>query len=411
VVDFRLPGEEELARVFDFLSRGLADSHPQGAAHCPDDLRSRVIQALKGLTATEAENALSMALYRHGGFAPEMLETLEQHKAAAIRKSEVLTYLPKERIATEEEIGGYEELLDFIRMRAVAYSPEARRVDLDLPKGIVLLGVPGTGKSMVGKAVARLLKLPLALFDVASVFASLVGESERRMRTALATVEALDGCVLLLDEADKAVGGAHEARGDAGVTRRVFGQLLTWLAEKQDRTFVVATLNRIEGMPPEFLRKGRFDEVFYADLPEPDERRQILAIHLHKRGIDPQRYGEEEWRQLVEATKDFVGSELEELVKAARFLAFEHRKEATPTAEELLESARATNPIAKLEAENVRAIRDFCRKRARPVSGRRDVGDRRRERHVARVPVASAAAAESGDGSAMPAGAAGWRQR
>lgn len=374
LIEFPLPDVQRLEQAAAYIEGSLLQRHPQ-LQEAPPAFRQRLVQSLRGLTVTEAENALSLSVLRHkqsilghGSLVEEMLDSLEEEKATIIRKSEVLSYVPKELIASEKEIGGYGELLDFVRERAVAYSPEASAAGLDRPKGIVLLGVPGTGKSMVGKAIARMLGLPLAIFDFASVFASLVGDSERRMRTALRTVEALEGCVLLLDEADKALGGAHESSGDSGVTRRVFGQLLTWLAEKNDRTFVVATLNRIDGLPPELLRKGRFDEVFYTDIPDRPERQQILAIHLCKRGIDPTRYSEAEWEMLLDITKDFVGSELEELIRAARFRSFEKRQDAVPALAELLACARQTIPIAKLDAESVQRIREFCQKRARPVA-------------------------------------------
>jgi ATP-dependent 26S proteasome regulatory subunit len=373
VLEFDLPGTEQLVKTVSFIEQSVKDK-----TVCPAKLRDRVVQALRGLTSVEAENCLSLCLVRHGGFMPEMIDTIEDQKAATLKKSEVLTYVPKDRIAGQEQIGGYEELLNFIGQRALAYTPEARKLSLDLPKGIVLLGPPGTGKSMVGKGIARMLGLPLVILDFASVFDSLVGESERRMKDALRTVGALDGCVLLIDEADKAFGGAVEANGDSGVTRRLFGQILTWLTDKDDRTFVVLTMNRTRGIPPELVRKGRFDEVFFTDLPDEAERRTILAIHLKKRGIDPRQYGEKHWEQFVRLTNDFVGSELEEAVKAARFLAFQARGDGSPKFEELAAAITSTIPIARLDAENIKAIREFCKNRARPVARCRDTSPRMR---------------------------------
>jgi SpoVK/Ycf46/Vps4 family AAA+-type ATPase len=375
IVDFALPGVDQLAETLAFIEKSVKDK-----TTCPESLRDRVLHALRGLTSSEAENTLSLCLVRHGAFVPEMIDTIEQQKAATLKKSDVLTYVPKHRIAGQEQIGGYEELLTFIGQRALGYTPEARRLELDLPKGIVLLGPPGTGKSMVGKGIARLLGLPLVILDFGAVFDSLIGESERRLRDALRTIGALDGCVLLIDEADKAFGGAVDAGGDSGVTRRLFGQLLTWLTEKDDRTFVVLTMNRTRGIPPELLRKGRFDEVFYTDLPDECERRAILSIHMQKRSIDPAGYSEKHWMELVRLTNEFVGSELEEVIKSARFLAFQARGDGCPAFEELTSAITCTVPIGRLDAENIKAIRDFCKTRARPVNRARDTSLRGRYR-------------------------------
>jgi len=230
----------------------------------------------------------------------------------------------------------------------------------------------------VGKSIARLLGLPLVILDFASVFVSLVGESERKLRDALRTVTALGGCVLLIDEADKAFGGAVDGNGDSGVTRRLFGQLLTWLTEKDDRTFVVLTMNRTRGIPPELLRKGRFDEVFYTDLPDEYERRAILSIHLGNRGIEPAIYNDKHWAELIRHTNEFVGSELEEVVKSARFLAFQGHGDGIPKFEELVAAITSTPPIARLDAENIKSIREFCKSRARPVARSKEMSPRLR---------------------------------
>jgi SpoVK/Ycf46/Vps4 family AAA+-type ATPase len=204
------------------------------------------------------------------------------------------------------------------------------------------------------------------------------------MRQVMRQVEAQQGCVLLIDEADKALGGAADSQGDSGTTRRVFGQLLTWLATKRDNTFAVVTLNRTKGIPAEFFRAGRFDAVFYTDLPHEGEREAILKIHLRKRGVDPEvlNMGPPEWAQLVEATHDFVGSELEEVVREARYRAFESRRAGIPTFEELMEAKAAIIPVSTLDKEGVDAIRQFCRNRCKPVSS----GPKRRAHSAAPAP-------------------------
>lgn len=368
VVDFKLPNETMLWRVLEFVKRSVERSE---RVACPEDLADEIVAALRGLTGTEAENTLARSLARHKKFKPELLETIREEKAQIIRKSEILTYIPVEQMAPREEIGGFDKLMTYIDRRRLAYSKAARAVDLDYPKGIVLVGIPGTGKSYVAMAVGHLLGLPAYIMDIGSVFGSLVGESESRMRGVMRQVEAQQGCVLLIDEADKALGGAADSQGDSGVTRRVFGQLLTWLATKRDRTFVIVTLNRTEGIPPEFFRAGRFDAVFYTDLPHEAEREQIIKIHLRKRGVDPAKLkmNPKDWAQLVNATEGFVGSELEELVRESRYRAFENRESGTPTFEELIVAKNNIIPVARIDKKGIEAILNFCRsRRLLPVS-------------------------------------------
>jgi hypothetical protein len=259
LAQFSLPGESELSKIFDTVKENLVidSSRPGAVADCDDEMRSRAIQAMRGMSTLEAENTLCFSLRTNRGYTTGLIDTIEDQKALTLEKSEVLTYVPRDRIATMNDIGGYDELKDFMSSRKLAYSKKARELKLDLPKGIVLLGIPGTGKSVVGKVIARELNLPLVVLNVSAVFGSLVGESERRIRNALETIDALDGAVVLIDEAEKALGGAADAGGDSGVSRRVFGVILTWLTEKKSRTFVVLTMNRTRGIPPEFLRKGR----------------------------------------------------------------------------------------------------------------------------------------------------------
>lgn len=382
VLEFSLPDEDKLRAVFDYVresaSIGTTDASKTA---CPDDLRDAIVANLLGLTAAEAENTLSKCLVRHKGFTPEMLKLIKDEKAQIIRKGEVLTYIHEEVVANRNEIGGYENFLEFVGRRALAYGRDARVARLDYPKGAVLLGVPGTGKSMVALATGRLLNLPVYIMDVGAVFGSLVGESEARMRDAIRQISAQQGCVLLIDEADKAWGNAHDGRGDSGVTQRVFGQLLSWLASKQDRTFVIMTMNRTKGIPPEFLRSGRFDAVFFVDVPSMEERRQILKIHLAKRGdkFEDLPLSTADWDTLLERTEGWVGSEIEELVKEARFISFEQHKTggrsgtdptkaATPQLTDFIQAASNIIPLTKLAAEDVEAIRTFCKERARPAS-------------------------------------------
>jgi SpoVK/Ycf46/Vps4 family AAA+-type ATPase len=386
ILDFALPNETKLHKTVDFVQQSIENSAKgKGKAICSDELKDEIVACLMGLTSTEAENALSRCLVQHSGFCREMLSTIKDEKAAIIKKSEVLTYIPEAGMASREEIGGFDLLFPWLDRRRRAYERKARELNIDNPKGIVLLGVPGTGKSYLAKACAKLLGLPGYILDVGAVFGHLVGESEQRMRDALNQIEAQRGCVLLVDEADKAFGGAVDSQGDSGVTRRVFGKFLTWLSEKQDRTFVIMTMNRTHGIPPEFLRAGRFDAVWYTDLPTMAERKQILDIHLRKRGVDPAKleFGKEDWDELLKKMQDFVGSEIEAVVVEARYQAYETRESGTPTWDELYQAAGSVTPMAQRDADSVSAIRTFCKDRARPVSSpEAPAGRRGRERAV-----------------------------
>lgn len=377
VLEFNLPDEDRLHLAFDYIRQSLQGKDPS-RMQCSPELTDAIVANLLGMTRVEAENTLAKCIVRHRGFRPEVLQMIKDEKASIVRKSEVLTYIHEEVVASRDQIGGYDEFLQFIDRRALAYHRSARLCNLDYPKGVVLLGVPGTGKSMVALATGRMLNLPVYTLDVGAIFGSLVGESESRMRDALRQITAQQGCVLLIDEADKAWGGSHDSRGDSGVTQRVFGQLLSWLAAKQDRTFVIMTMNRTQGIPPEFLRKGRFDEVFFVDLPDANQRRQIFNIHLRKRSVnlDTMRMDDADWQEIIRRTENFVGSEIEAAVIESRFLAFQRNvndesipaaDKSQPTFDDLITAVTAIKPLATLDAEGVTAIREFCQSRARNV--------------------------------------------
>ena len=416
VIEFTLPTPAQLLETLTTIQRSIRDEQKR---HCDPDLQYQIIQALRGLTSTEAANCLALCLIRHRGFVPEMVETIEKTKAGMLRKTEILKYVPKDEIPPVTELGGYDELVDFVRQRALAYTPAADEIGLDRPKGMILIGVPGTGKSVAAMAVARTLGLPLLEFDFSSVFNALVGASEARVREVIRLVTAIDGCVLVIDEADKAISGVLDSTGDSGVTRRVFGILLTWLARKKDRTFVIMTMNRVKGMPPELLRKGRFDEIFYVDLPTDEERRKIFEIHMAKRSIDPKFYSASEWKKFLKESAEFVGSEIEESVKSARFAAFQlahvrnlidqervahadeksrlqeelrpysvelkmkamdlsaeelaHMAKGVPSAEQMVAAIKEVGltKMVKVDKANIDEIRQFGMQRARPVSKER----------------------------------------
>lgn len=373
VVEMVHPSREQLEFIFSKVQNCITDASKRA---CDDNLKHLIVNAMSGLTCPDAEAVLSEALVRHGRWCEEVIDTIEAEKGLLLKKSEVLTYTPKSEIMGMDDLGGFAELKAWLDERKVAYSAEAESLNLDMPKGIVLVGVPGTGKSRCAQIIARKLHQPLIRFDIGAVFNSLVGESERRTRETIRIADAMGGCVLLIDEADKVLGGASESTGDSGVTRRIFGQLLTWLAEKKSKTFVVLTMNRVTGMPPELLRRGRFDEIFFVDTPDEHERRAIFEIHMRKRGISPSLFSDKDWNKIVDNSEGFVGAEIEQAIVASRFSSYatDPASRGVFSTDGLITSLKDLIPVTKIDPENIEQIRSFGRDRARNVSGRRSNG-------------------------------------
>lgn len=386
VIDFKLPDEEALLRTIDFVQSSIADK-AAGKANLDGVLRRQLAVNMLGLTNSEAENCLSRCLIIHDGFKDAMLDTIKDEKASIIKKDGILTYIPVEDIASFDDIGGYDQYTAWLSKRKLAYTDEARELNIDYPKGCVLLGLPGTGKSMVAKATCHVMNLPGYILDIGSLFGSLVGESEKRTRDVLRQIDAQRGCVLVIDEADKALSNAVSSRGDSGVTQRVFGTILSWLAENRSKTFCIMTLNRTEGLPPELLRAGRFDKMFYTDLPTEAERRQIMEIHFRRRGVDPATLGfdDDDWSAIVDATDGYVGAELEEAVVDARAAALEasagtDEVTGTPNFDQLMKSVKDVIPLTRHDPEGMQQIREFCQNKGVSVSSAAREGKKRRGR-------------------------------
>ena len=261
-------------------------------------------------------------------------------------------------------MGGLEILKDWLGRRAAAFGEPARRFGLPEPKGLLLLGVQGCGKSLTAKAIASQWTLPLLRLDVGRIFSGLVGSSEENLRRAIRVAESAAPAVLWVDEIDKALAGAGSSdTADGGVSARILGTFLTWLQEKKAAVFVVATANRVEGLPPELLRKGRFDEIFFIDLPDARERADILAIHLRNRGRDPAAF---DVAQVAARANNFSGAELEQVVVEGLYLAFAQGGELATT--HLLAAVAQTFPLAVTLAEDVERLRVWAARRTRPAS-------------------------------------------
>lgn len=365
VIQHPLPDEPHLNQVVDMIVQASGNKY----TGLTEELREKIVNNMLGLTVQESEDCLARCITRHAGFSEAMLSTIKDEKASIVRRSEVLTYIPDDSAAKISEIGGYDNYLGWLARRQLAYTKQAREEKIDFPKGVVLIGIPGTGKSLVAKATCQQLQLPGYILDVGALFGSLVGQSEQRTRDALKQIDAQKGCVVVIDEADKALGGSHNAQGDSGVSRRILGSILSWLADNQSKTFCIMTLNRTDGLPPELLRAGRFDEVFYTDLPDATARKQIIDIHLRKRGVEPANLeiSEEEWVSIIAGLDKFVGAELEAVVKEARYLAMAKFGHGRPGYEQFLSASQAVKPLALKEATQINEMLTECRKNATPV--------------------------------------------
>src|SRR6185436_3623917 len=285
--------------------------------------RERLLQAALGLTLNEAENVFAKILIKHERLDGQDVNEVLAEKQQIIRKSGLLEYYA----ATENfaHVGGLSVLKTWLNKRAVAFGSEARAFGLPAPKGILMLGVQGCGKSLCAKAVSNQWQLPLLRFDMGRMFGSFVGSSEENVRRAISVAESVAPAILWVDEIDKAFAGSQgSGMSDGGTTARVFGTFLTWLSEKKAPVFVVATANDISQLPPELLRKGRLDEIFFVDLPSDKEREDVFCIHFRKRNRDPANF---DLPTLVQSSANFSGAEVEEAIISALYDAFAGREE------------------------------------------------------------------------------------
>jgi hypothetical protein len=366
VLNYPLPFREDLNNLLDKIIADVSQ-FAQVKIDLDDAGRERLLQAALGLTLGEAENVFAKIVVKSGRLSGDDVNDVFAEKQQIIRKSGLLEYY-----ATNESfanIGGLTVLKDWLNKRAAAFSKEARAFGLPAPKGILMLGVQGCGKSLCAKAVSTQWQLPLLRFDMGRMFGSLVGSSEENVRRAIAVGESVAPAIPWVDEIDKAFAGSQGSGAtDGGTTARVFGTFLTWLSEKTAPVFVVATANDISQLPPELLRKGRLDEIFFVDLPGADERAEIFRIHLSKRGRPPEQF---DLRTLAENAKDCSGAEIEEAINSALYDAFYAKEEITTAS--ILHTLSQTVPLARTMDEQINRLRSWVEGRARNASVPRDV--------------------------------------
>lgn len=355
VLELGKPGQPEMNAILD-QAVDAAVGRGGSLRTLSAELRQKVVEAALGLSGIQAERVFQRAAVsgdpqRRCPVDETCINLIVEQKRAIIRESGALEYYP----ANEgiEQVGGLAELKTWLDQRKEAFTEEAREYGLDQPRGLALIGIPGTGKSLCAKVTAGLWKMPLLRLDMGAVFSGALGSSERNIREAIQISEIIAPCVLWVDEIEKAFAGSS---GDSGTASRVLGTFLTWMQEKRAPVFVFATANNIEHLPPEFLRKGRFDEVFFLDLPLDDEREAILEVHLKRKDFHMVRQ-EFDLPQVAQATRGFVGAELEAVVKDAMFPAFRERRQMTT--HDLLRSAGDMVPLAKSHARRIEALRQL----------------------------------------------------
>lgn len=364
VIDYHLPSLADLGELLDRVI-GEVKPNPKIRIELTAAGREEVLKAALGLTLVEAENVFAKALVTNNKLSDGDVAAIFAEKRQIIRKTGLLDYCEPE--VNFERVGGLDSLKDWLSKRRVAFADRAKAFGLPPPRGVLLLGVQGCGKSLCAKAVSALWQLPLLRLDVGRMFSSLVGTSEENMRRAINIAESIAPCVLWVDEIDKAFAALTGSATDSGVSQRVLGTFLTWMAEKASAVFVVATANNIQFLPPELLRKGRFDDIFFVDLPDEGERKDIFAIHLAQRGRKPEQFDLEE---LARVSSGLSGAEIEQVVVSALFDAYYQKRELT--ADDVRRAIAETVPLSKTMSEEIDALREWALTRARSASVRQD---------------------------------------
>lgn len=346
VLEFPLPTpaeiKAEIERLLSMTGQSLSSK-----------ILDELIRSCQGLSLERIRRVLARAIATHSELLPEDVELVLEEKRQTISQTQILEFYPtNERIS---DIGGLDNLKDWLLRRGGAFSERARQYGLPYPRGLLLVGIQGTGKSLTAKAIAHHWHLPLLRLDVGRLFGGLVGESESRTRQMIQLAEALAPCILWIDEIDKAFSGI-DGKGDSGTTSRVFGTFITWLAEKTSPVFVVATANNIQTLPPEMLRKGRFDEIFFVGLPEQEERRAIFAVHLSR--LRPHNLNNYDLDRLAYETPDFSGAEIEQTLIEAMHIGFSQNRDFTT--DDILEAASQIIPLARTAQEQIQFLQDWA---------------------------------------------------
>jgi ATP-dependent 26S proteasome regulatory subunit len=361
-LEMPLPDKARLRQIIDDMTLRLAKTHTLKRTLDSAGLDA-MADSLRGLTEDEAERAISQAIVAHYGLVPDTIKDVLQAKKELLQRSKMLDFV--ECSETLSDVGGLENLKQWLAVRRGTWSDQARSYGLEPPKGMIILGVQGCGKSLCARAVAGEWGVPLVKFDTSVVFDKFIGETEKRIQKVFRVAEGLSPCVLWIDELEKifAGSGPDAASVDAGVSSRILAALLSWMQDRREPVFVAATCNNVTVLPPELIRKGRFDELFFVDLPNQSERQRIFTIQLKRRKQDPAAF---DLNQLATAAAGYSGAEIDAAVQSAMYEAFANK---SPLSTALLMQALAkTVPLSTTRAEEIEQLRDWAKDRAVPAT-------------------------------------------
>src|SRR5882762_7502641 len=361
-LDMPLPDRQRLRQIVDETLARVSKTHTvQRKLDAPgfDSLAA----SLLGLTEEEAERAISQAVVARYALSPDCVTDVLEAKKALLKRSEMLEFVDASN--NMASVGGLDNLKAWLVQRKNSWEPEARQFGLEPPKGVIILGVQGCGKSLCARAIAGEWQLPLVKFDSAAIFDKYIGETEKRIRKVFKVAEGLAPCVLWIDELEKVFAGtgADSASVDAGVSSRMLGSFLGWMQDRKAPVFVAATSNNVNALPPELIRKGRFDELFFVDLPNQSERKQILSIQLERRKRNVSDF---DLDQIAQAAGGYSGAEIDAAVQTAMYASFSFKQPMTT--QTLLDALSHTVPLSATRAEDIQALRHWARTRAVPAS-------------------------------------------
>lgn len=361
IIDFPLPTLDEIRAKLDKM---LMQNNQIDTSKLNDDVKERLCKAALGLTLQEAENAFALSMVNDGCIDERDLNVILSEKMQVIKKTGILEFINTD--IKVSDIGGLENLKNWLNKRNNSWSEAAKKYCLPAPKGVLITGVPGCGKSLTAKAMSAAWQLPLLKLDFGKIFSGIVGSSEENMRKAIQTAEAVAPSILWVDEIEKSLSGIN-SNGDSGTSSRIFGTFLTWMQEKTAPVFVIATANNISGLPAELLRKGRFDEIFFVDLPTKKERKEIFKLHLSKRLKDKEvaskiEMNDDLYDKLAELTEGFVGAEIEQIVISALYESFFQKRPLEFS--DLENTIKNIVPLSVTQKEQILALRQWANIRA-----------------------------------------------
>ena len=372
IIDMPLPGLDEIKQK---LNRMISQNNQINTAELDEEIKEKLCKAALGLTLQEAENAFALSMVNDGKIDINDLPVILSEKMQVIKKTGILEFINTD--IKISDVGGLENLKNWLNKRNNSWSEAAKKYCLPAPKGVLITGVPGCGKSLTAKAMSAAWQLPLLKLDFGKIFSGLVGSSEENMRKAIKTAEAVAPSILWVDEIEKSLSGVNSSsNGDSGVSTRIFGTFLTWMQEKTAPVFVIATANNISGLPAELLRKGRFDEIFFVDLPTHRERKEIFKLHLTKRLKDKEvssklTVDDRLLESLADLTEGFVGAEIEQVVISALYEAFFNKRPLEYS--DLENTVKNVVPLSVTQKEQILSLREWANIRAVAATNKDDM--------------------------------------